>query len=114
MRCSHLMLALPTQPGTNARSGKPWSRGRVPPFMPQASSVSGSVAFATGSTRRNPASGESMSMPISITLTALLVMPAALSTYASGTPIHSALLTAPVIHWVPSAAWPLTKSNMAR
>ena len=28
MRPSHLMLVLPTHPGTSARTGKPWSRGQ--------------------------------------------------------------------------------------
>ena len=37
---SHLMLAMPTQPGTTRRAGKPWSRGSGAPFISKATSTS--------------------------------------------------------------------------
>ena len=44
---SHLMLAMPTQPGSTSLTGKPWSGSNGSPFMPQTSSASSS-ALATG------------------------------------------------------------------
>lgn len=46
MRPTHLMLLMPTQPGTIARTGKPWSGGTGSPLKAYASSVSSSNAFA--------------------------------------------------------------------
>ncbi len=48
---SHLMLAMPTQPGTTRRSGKPWSGSSVRPLAPHASRASSS-ALPTGIGRR--------------------------------------------------------------
>ena len=48
---SHLMLAIPTQPGTTSRAGKPWSSGSALPFISSAISTSSS-ALPTGSGRR--------------------------------------------------------------
>ena len=33
MRPTHLMLAIPIQPGTTSRTGKPWSGGSGSPFI---------------------------------------------------------------------------------
>ena len=48
---SHLMLAMPTQPGSTSRTGKPWSGARSSPLTPQTSRAS-SRAFSTGNGRR--------------------------------------------------------------
>ena len=48
---SHLMLAIPTQPGSTSRSGAPWSGNSGAPFIPQARRAS-SRALATGNGRR--------------------------------------------------------------
>ena len=48
---SHLMLAMPTQPGSTSRTGKPWSGSRGSPFIPHASRAS-SRALLTGNGRR--------------------------------------------------------------
>ena len=48
---NHLMLAIPTHPGTTSRAGNPWSTGSGEPFISYATSTS-SNALATGSGRR--------------------------------------------------------------
>ena len=45
------MLAMPTQPGTISRAGKPWSGSSGEPFISSATSVSSS-AFSIGIGRR--------------------------------------------------------------
>src|SRR5262249_14715292 len=54
---THLMFAIPTQVGTIARIGNPWSGGSSSPFISYARIVSSSIAFATDIGRRTcPAS----------------------------------------------------------
>ena len=102
---THFTLDDPTHPGTTARTGKPWSGGSGSPFIVRARTVSGSSAFASGMGRAHPAS----SSPITLTSTAPSPTPASASTSASLGPLHSAHPTAPVPHWLPDAARPVTR-----
>ena len=102
---SHLMLAIPTQPGTISRTGKPWSGGSGSPFIPQAMSTSSS-ALAMGSGRRTrpwftPPSTYGSSRPTAITCTAESSSPACRRIVPSGTPVQRATPIAPRPHWVP-------------
>lgn len=48
---SHFTLAIPYQPGTMSRTGKPWAGGSGSPFIRNASTTSSRCASATGSAR---------------------------------------------------------------
>jgi hypothetical protein len=105
MRVSHFWLRLPGQPGTSRRSGAPWMWGIGWPFMRKTISVSSSIAFARRMPRliaaRSVAPDRCGSAPNCPVKMAEGFTPAACSTSRSRTPVHSALLIAPLPHWLP-------------
>ena len=106
IRPSHLMFAIPTQPGTTSRAGAPWSGGSGSPFISYATSTS-SNALPTGSGRRTwPWPVTSASRPSGMTSTARQLMPARSSSSPSGTPRQRATPIAPSFHCVPDAGVP--------
>ena len=53
MRVSHFWLAEPDQPGTSRRTGAPWTALSGSPFMANATSVCGSIAFSSRTPRES-------------------------------------------------------------
>ena len=51
MERSHFTESMPYQPGITARKGKPWFVGSFSPFMLNATSESGCIAFSIGMIR---------------------------------------------------------------
>ena len=104
-------MALPIQPGTNSRAGKPCAAGSGLPLIANAISVCWSIALAIGMPREkgSPPSGAASS-PYRATYTAPSLTPADSNTSRSRTPVHPAQPTAPRIHCVP----PTCGSNRLR
>ena len=110
IRPTHLIFATPIHPGTRTRTGKPWSIGRVCPFIAYTRSVSSASAFAIGIGRRTFNS----SRPSGITSWAERRSPARSSTSRRGTPVHSATPIAPNFHCPPCALFPYDASKKLR
>ena len=114
IRPTHLTLLIPTQPGTIARTGKPWSGGTGSPFIAYASNVSSSSAFArdigrfTFTESRPSTSTFRMSRGVSRRTRA------SSSTAPRGTPVHSATPIAPSRHCVPEATLPISSLKNPR